>query len=94
FDSFLHVLGNIPIGSILKLESGETVLVVDINESHGGLPRVRVLKDANGIEVEDEIILDLSKLSRGPRAKRKKIAGIVDQPFRDIDIGKYLVDRK
>jgi putative nucleotidyltransferase with HDIG domain len=94
FDSFLHVLGNIPIGSVLKLESGETVLVVDINESHGGLPRVRVLKDANGIEVEDEIILDLNELNRGPRAKRKRIAGIVDQPFRDIDIGKYLVDKK
>lgn len=92
FDIFLHVLGNIPIGSVLKLTTGETVLVVDINESQGNLPRVRVLEDASGMKVEEKVIIDLNDLQDMQKSGARIIAGIVDQQFRDVDIGNYLVD--
>ena len=87
---FLRVLGNIPIGSILRLRTGETVLVVDIS-GRDSLPRVRVLTDARGKELEEEIILDLNE--RNPRTNDfiHQIETIVEQPIRDVDIGAYIV---
>lgn len=88
--AFLRVLGNIPIGSILRLSTGETVLVVDIS-GRDSLPRVRVLADARGKKLEEEIILDLNE--RNPRTNDfvHQIEAIVEQPVRDVDIGKYIV---
>jgi putative nucleotidyltransferase with HDIG domain len=87
---FLRVLGNIPIGSILRLTTGETVLVVDIS-GHDELPRVRVLTDARGKPLDEEVVLDLN--DRNPRTNDfiHQIQEIVEQPIRDVDIGKYIV---
>ncbi len=87
---FLRVLGNIPIGSILRLVTGETVLVVDIS-GRDAMPRVRVLTDARGNVMREEVILDLNE--RNPRTNEllHQIEEIVEQPVRDVDIGTYIV---
>jgi putative nucleotidyltransferase with HDIG domain len=89
--AFFRVLGNIPIGSILRLSTGETVLVVDIS-GRDALPHARVLTDARGNEMEEEVILDLNE--RHPRTNDfiHQIEAIVEQPVRDVDIGKYIVE--
>lgn len=92
FDAFLRVLGNVPIGSVLKLNSGETVLVVDIIEGNGELPRVRVLTDASGKPVDDEIIIDLNERDPATNKPKRQIVLIVDQAVRDVEIGQYIVD--
>jgi putative nucleotidyltransferase with HDIG domain len=92
FGAFLRVLGNVPIGSILKLDTGETVLVVDIIEGSEDLPRVRVLSDASGAPVEDEIILDLNERDPATAKLKRRIVLIVDQPVRDVEIGQYIAD--
>jgi len=91
FDNFLHMMGNIPIGSVLVLESGETVIVVDINRKSGALPRVRVIKDKEGVDVEDDLILDLNELRSGTKKPLYKIKGVIDDPVRNVEIGKYLL---
>lgn len=91
FDNFLHMMGNIPIGSILVLESGETVIVVDINRKTGAFPRVRVIRDSNGVEVDNEIILDLNERNPGTRRVKYRIRGVIDDPVRNVEIGKYLI---
>jgi putative nucleotidyltransferase with HDIG domain len=87
--AFLRVLGNIPIGSILKLSTGETALVVDISGADA-LPRVRILKDSYGKEVNEEIIIDLNERDPRTNAFMRRIETIVEQAVRDVEIGKYI----
>lgn len=91
---FLSVLGNIPIGSILKLDTGEIVLVVDISKKFGELPRVRILMDAKDNKVNEEIILDLNEKNPVSNKYKRRIIGIADDAIRNIDVGKYLVNHK
>jgi putative nucleotidyltransferase with HDIG domain len=88
--AFLRVLGNVPIGSILKLNTGETALVVDISRADA-MPRVRVLRDSSGRQVDEEIIIDLNERDPRTNAFIRRIESIVEQPVRDVEIGKYIV---
>lgn len=90
FDVFLQVLGNIPIGSVLVLQGGEKVLVVEVG-SKGRLPRVRLLSDAHGREPSEEVILDLEAVDPRTGEPRHRIAGVVENPVRDVDVRRYLV---
>lgn len=90
FSAFLRVLGNVPIGSILKLNTGETALVIDIMGGGGDLPRVRVLNDASGKQVDDEIIIDLNERDPVTNDHKRRIVLIVDQTVRDVDVGQYI----
>jgi hypothetical protein len=92
-DVFMQVLGNIPIGSVLQLETGETVIVVDTGRTSGDMPRVRVLKDESGREVEDEIIFDLNEKDPKASTYKRRILDVKDSAIRDVDVGKYLVEK-
>jgi putative nucleotidyltransferase with HDIG domain len=91
FAAFLRVLGNVPIGTVLRLNTGETALVVDVTSGSGDLPRVRVLADASGKEIADEVIIDLNERDPATNKLVRHIALIVDQALRDVDIGQYIV---
>ncbi|MCX5752229.1 MAG: HD domain-containing protein [Candidatus Krumholzibacteria bacterium] len=90
FLAFMRVLGNIPIGSVLRLTSGETALVIGMGAGSGDLPRVRVLMDASGNEASGEIIIDLNELDPATNRPRRRIANILDQAVCDVDIGQYI----
>ncbi len=92
FAAFMRVLGNVPIGSLLTLDTGETALVVDVIAGSDDLPRVRLLTDAAGAPVEGEIILDLNELDPATGKPARRVARIVDQPVRDVEIGQYIAD--
>ncbi|HSG29548.1 MAG TPA: HD domain-containing phosphohydrolase, partial [Candidatus Krumholzibacterium sp.] len=91
FDTFMHMMGNIPIGSTLELETGETVLVVDIEGRTGMLPRVKLLRTSEGRPVEGGKIIDLNEIDPRTRKRRYRIIRIENSPVRDVEIGKYLV---
>ena len=91
---FMRVLGNIPIGSVLQLETGETVIVVDTGHAGGDLPRVRVLKDESGREVEEEIILDLNEKDPKTTTYKRRILDVKDSAVRDVNVGRYLVEKR
>jgi putative nucleotidyltransferase with HDIG domain len=93
-DIFMRVLGNIPLGSVLDLDTGERVIVIEPGRDEDVLPRVRVLKDENGDEVEEEIILDLNEIDPKTSKFKRRILDISDNAVRDVQVGRYLLERK
>ncbi|MFO7915196.1 MAG: hypothetical protein R6U43_05840, partial [Candidatus Krumholzibacteriales bacterium] len=91
---FMTVLGNIPIGSIVKLNSGEIAVVVDINEYEEDYPVVRLLKDEEGCRVNLEVLVDLSEKNPVTGEPVRYIDSVMDSPVREIDIGSYLSGRE
>jgi putative nucleotidyltransferase with HDIG domain len=91
FLAFMRVLGNIPIGSMLQLNTGETALVIGMSGGSGDLPCVRVLTDQSGEEVKGEIVFDLNELDPATNKPKRRIASILDQAVRDVDIGQYIM---
>ncbi|MBN1885561.1 MAG: HD-GYP domain-containing protein [Candidatus Krumholzibacteriota bacterium] len=87
-DIFLRVLGNLPIGSIVRLNTGERAVVVGTNAARGDLPIVRLIADGNGDTVHDGELVDLNDGSSGKR----RLAGIDENAVRDVDVGRYLVE--
>lgn len=91
FLAFMRVLGNIPIGSMLRLNTGETALVIGIGGGTGDLPRVRLLTDESGREVSGEHVFDLNEIDPATNKPKRLIASILDQAVRDVDIGQYIM---
>jgi len=91
-DAFMRVLGNIPLGSVLDLDTGERVIVIEAGRGGDLLPRVRVLRDAKGDEVEEEIILDLNEIDPGTTRYRRRILDVSDNAIRDVQVGRYLLE--
>jgi putative nucleotidyltransferase with HDIG domain len=89
FDVFLGLMGNVPIGSVLVLESGERALIVEIGVD-GRLPRARIISDSYGNEVKDGPVIDLGETDPQSGSRRYRIDSVADAPVRDIDIGKYV----
>jgi len=88
--AFMRVLGNIPIGSIVRLSTGETGVVVGMNGGSAYPSRVRLLTDASGGEVEGEVLIDLGEMDASTKKPKRSIAGVVDQSARGVDIGRYV----
>jgi putative nucleotidyltransferase with HDIG domain len=89
FDVFLGLMGNVPIGSILVLDSGERVVIVEIG-ANGRLPRARVISDSYGNEIEDGPVIDLGETDDDTGASKYRVHSISDSPVRNVYIGKYL----
>jgi putative nucleotidyltransferase with HDIG domain len=92
FDVFLGLMGNVPIGSVLVLESGERALVVEIG-TDGKLPRARIISDSYGNDIPDGPVIDLGETDSETGASRYKVHSVSDTPVRDVDIGIYLTGK-
>jgi hypothetical protein len=73
------------------LQGGEKVLVIEVG-SEGKLPRVRLLRDADGNEPTSEKILDLGAVDPRTGEPQYRIASVLENPIRDVDVRRYLVD--
>jgi putative nucleotidyltransferase with HDIG domain len=91
-DTFMRVLGNIPLGSILYLDTGEKVVVIETGHGDDVLPRVRVLNDPNGNVVDEEIILDLNEVDPKTSEFKRRILDVSDNAVRDVQVGTYLLE--
>ena len=93
-DTFMRVLGNIPLGSVLDLDTGERVIVVEAGREGDLLPRVRVIRNADGEEVDEDIILDLNEIDPRTSDLKRHILDVSDNAIRDVQVGRYLLERK
>lgn len=93
-DMFMTILGNVPIGCIVRLDSGETAVVVEASQNIDALPTVRVIKDPMGKKIEGGRIIDLNEKDGEAGSFLRSIRNVVDDPTRDIDIGEYTMGRK
>jgi len=77
-------IGLFPVGSTVKLTSGETAIVVDVSDDMRRLaePRVMIVADTNGAPVERRLV-DLS-------GSGVRIAGTVDPTQIDLNVGHFL----
>lgn len=91
FSAFLKVLGNIPIGSILQLSTGETAVVVGFGESKGDPPRLRLLTDAYGRKIPGEVYIDLKEIDPATGSEKRKIVSILEDPIRNVEVGRYVL---
>lgn len=71
-EQFVRCIGFFPVGSVVELNSGETGIVISQNQVNRLLPRVMVVRDAQGQLLRPQKLLDLAKMP--------KIGG--DEPYR------------
>ena len=64
-EQFIRFVGIFPVGSLVELNSGEVGVVISQNPEQRLKPRVMVIRDAKGIELRPQKLLDLS---RSPKA--------------------------
>ena len=82
---FINCVGVHSIGSVLLLDSKELAVVVENDPARPDNPRIRIIADSLGREVDSEI----EELT--PPGAPRSIVSVVDpSPFR-IDIGRYFV---
>ena len=92
-DVFMRVLGNIPLGSVLDLDTGERVIVIGAGRDGGILPKVRVLKNEKGEDVDEEIILDLNETDPRTSELKRNVLDVSDNAVRDVQVGRYILDK-
>ena len=78
-EQFIRCIGIFPVGSLVQLNSGEAGVVVAQNPARRLLPRVMVVRDAEGNPMKPHKMLDLS---RAPKATR-------DEPYRILGTLEY-----
>ena len=71
-EQFVRCIGFFPVGSVVELNSGETGIVISQNQVKRLLPRVMVVRSAQGQLLRPQKLLDLAKMP--------KIGG--DEPYR------------
>lgn len=79
FSRFVKLLGKYPLGSIVRLTTGEVGIVSRINPKEPDLPFVKVVIDVWGNKVEKPFEVDTSR--RDPQTGRplKEITGVADE---------------
>lgn len=84
---FVNCVGIYPIGTLLALNTRELAVIMENNPDPGKweLPRVRIISDASGREVEGEFA-DLTDPKSG-----RSIAGVLDPNRYRIDLSRYFV---
>ena len=86
-EQFIRCIGFFPVGSVVELNSGETGIVISQNQVKRLLPRVMVVRSAQGQLLRPQKLLDLAKMP--------KIGG--DEPYRirrTLEYGKAGVTAK
>ncbi|NLE02946.1 MAG: HD-GYP domain-containing protein [Fibrobacter sp.] len=75
---FTKLLGVYPVGSLVKLESGEMGIVVKINRDKLLYPQVLIVTDVNGSRLEKPQYRDLSSFTRDNYRELWKITASLD----------------
>jgi HD-GYP domain-containing protein (c-di-GMP phosphodiesterase class II) len=83
-----RMLGVLPIGTAIRLASGETAIVLDYREDAPMRPLVRIVLDRTGTPIDPEE-RDLSKL--GPDAPEARVVATVDPGDVGIDMATLLL---
>lgn len=89
---FVNCVGIIPIGSLVRLDSGPLAVVIKPaqDKSNAERPMVRVITDAEGTPIEDGPELDLAAQD-GTGTYTHNILQLVDNAEYHFDTGRYFV---
>lgn len=76
-EQFVHCLGIYPVGSTVELKSGETGIVLSINQNNRLLPKLLFLEEKAGITQKCKVV-DLSRLKTDEQLKRNEIIKVLN----------------
>jgi hypothetical protein len=65
FREFVRVLGIYPVGSLVRLDTGEVAVVVETHSQTPLAPRIRIIFDNSGKRLADPPEVDLANLKSG-----------------------------
>jgi putative nucleotidyltransferase with HDIG domain len=85
---FCEMMGVYPIGSVVKLRSGNIGLVVQTNQELRDRPVVRVLQDERGRKPKKTTLIDLAWKSGEEFAD--EVIECIDPVIRNIQVGRYV----
>ncbi|MEK6717751.1 MAG: HD-GYP domain-containing protein [candidate division NC10 bacterium] len=89
-EAFVRMVGIYPVGSLVRLSSGELALVVKANPTDSSRPIVRLLFDRTGRRLAEERDVDLTERDPGTGQPKRTIVMAVDPATKNFDVAKYL----
>lgn len=88
-ESFVKLMGIYPVGTLVRLTTGELAIVVKPGNPDSSRPLVRILFDRTGRKVTQEEGVDINERDAAGRFKRS-ILMAVDPASKNIDVSKYV----
>ncbi len=85
FQEFVRMIGIYPIGSLVRLDTGEVGMVLENNSQTPMAPKVRILFDQAGRKLKENLEVDLSKPSS---ESERSLVAPADPLIFDIDYTK------
>ncbi|HWT82602.1 MAG TPA: HD-GYP domain-containing protein [Candidatus Methylomirabilis sp.] len=92
-ETFVRMVGIYPVGSLVRLSTGELALVVKANPTDSSRPFVRLLFDRTGRRLVEEKEVDLTEQDPASGLFRRNIIMAVDPISKNFDVAKYLQQR-
>lgn len=89
-EAFCEMMGEYPIGSSVKLESGNLALVVDVHPTLADRPVVRILQDERGRRPRSMELVELSQKDPETGEYVDGVVETIDPVIRNIPVGRYI----
>jgi HD-GYP domain-containing protein (c-di-GMP phosphodiesterase class II) len=86
---FIDMIGFFPVGTLVRIATGETAVVYEQSEGDPLHPQVKIIRDATGKEVEPKIV-DLALLKEKVQEAGRAVIESVDPKKMGIDASEYL----
>jgi putative nucleotidyltransferase with HDIG domain len=90
---FVRMVGIYPVGSLVRLSTGELALVLKANPTDSSRPMVRLLFDRTGRRLAEEQDVDLAEADSLTGQFRRAIIMAVDPASKNFDVACYLAER-
>jgi len=90
---FIRLVGIYPVGSLVRLSTGEMALVAKANAADGLRPTVRLLFDRSGNRLAAKQDLDLTEQDPVTGQLRRTIIMAVDPASKNFDVAQYLAQQ-
>lgn len=89
-DSFVRTLGIYPIGTAVRLSTGEIALVTAVHRDNEDRPKVKIVRDARGNILRIPIDVDLAATGNAAGETKRRIVGTLDPAAIGIRISDFL----
>jgi putative nucleotidyltransferase with HDIG domain len=90
-EAFIRMVGVYPVGSLVRLSTGEMALVVKPSSTDSSRPTVRLLFDRTGRPIPEDPEVDLTERDPATGRFRRTIILAIDPATKNFDVSKYLV---
>ncbi|MCX7918007.1 MAG: HD domain-containing protein [bacterium] len=87
---FANILGAYPVGSLVRLNTGELALVLQTNSDDPEHPKVRIIADKHGQKYSDIVLVDLAEKDEIENIYPVFIEQVIDPEEAQIRISDYL----